>query len=63
LYKEKLNQKVTTGEIQQSIYGVVAKELDSLEEFSSVLGIALYFSLDSLILFVYILVTVHSLFF
>jgi len=37
LYKEKLDQKETSGEIQQSIYGAVAGKLDSLEEFSSVL--------------------------
>jgi len=35
---KKLDQKVTAGEIQQSIYGTVAGELDSLEKFSSVLG-------------------------
>ena len=29
LYKEKLDQKVAAGEIQQSIYGAVAGELDS----------------------------------
>jgi len=37
LYKEKLDQKVTAGEIQLGIYGAVAGDLDSLEEFSSVL--------------------------
>jgi len=35
--KKKFDQKVTAGEIQQSIYGAVAGELDSLEKFSSVL--------------------------
>ena len=35
--KKKFDQKVTAGEIQQSIYGAVVGELNSLEEFSSVL--------------------------
>ena len=37
MHKEKVDQKVTVGEIQQSIYGAVAGDLDSLEEFSSIL--------------------------
>ena len=37
LYKGKLDQKVTAREIQQSIYGAIATELNSLGEFISVL--------------------------
>ena len=59
-----MEQKVTIGEIQQSIYGAVARDTRFKKSLVQFYGIALYiFLFNSLILFVHILVTVHSLFF
>jgi len=63
LYKEKVDQKVTAGEIHQSIYGAVAGELDSRRVWFNFMALLYIFLFDSLIIFVHVLVTVHSLFF
>jgi len=63
LHKEKVEQKVTAGEIQQSIYGVVAGELYSRRFWFSFTTLLYIFLFDSLVLFVHILVTVYSMFF
>ena len=45
LYEEKVEQKVTAREIQQSIYGAIAGETRFKKSLVKFYGIALYFSL------------------
>jgi len=45
LYEEKVEQKVTAEEIQESIYGVVARETRFKKSLVQFYGIAFYFSL------------------
>jgi len=50
LYKEKVDQKVTAGEIEQSIYGTIVGELDSRRVWFSFTALLYIFIFDSLIL-------------